>query len=213
MHERRVSRREEIKLASHVPPTVDEHPTHLSRARLTAGLPRIRRAPEDYGYLCCIVRRPAVGEREVLSEGALDPAVGLAGDNWLARGCRLSPDGSAIVDMQLTVMNIRVAELVADGWHRVPLAGDQLYVDLDLSIENLPPGTMLAIGPAVVQVSCAPHLGCKKFVERFGPEAMRFVNSRLGRQLRLRGMNVRIIRGGAIQVGDAVVKHRSAEEV
>lgn len=156
------------------------------------------------------MRRPAVGEREVVSEGLLDPAVGLAGDNWLARGCRLSPDGSAIVDMQVTVMNIRVAELVAGSRHRVPLAGDQLYVDLDLSIENLPPGTMLAIGSAVVQVSLAPHLGCKKFVERFGPEAMKFVNSRLGRQLRLRGMNVRIIRGGTVRVGDVVVKDSSA---
>ena len=103
-------------------------------------------------------------------------------------------------------MNARVAELVAGGTERMPLAGDQLYVDLDLSVDNLPAGSMLAVGQAVLRVSEAPHLGCAKFVERFGAEAMRFVNSRLGRQLRLRGMNTRIVVPGTVQIGDAAVK-------
>lgn len=202
----------ETKLASQALSVAGEHPRYLSHARLTAGLPWVRQAPVDRGKLRFIVRRPAVEERESLTEGVLDPAVGLEGDNWLPRGCRLSPDGSAIVGMQLTVMNVRVAELVAGGTDRVPLAGDQLYVDMDLSIANLPPGTMLAVGSAIVQVSEAPHLGCRKFVERFGPEAMKFVNSRVGRQLRLRGMNVRIIRGGVVRLGDVLVKGSRAPE-
>ena len=103
-------------------------------------------------------------------------------------------------------MNVRVAELVAGGTDRMPLAGDQLYIDLDLSVENLPPGSLLAVGQAVLQVSQAPHLGCAKFVERFGAEAMRFVNSRVGRQLRLRGMNACVLVPGAVRLGDLAVK-------
>ena len=86
------------------------------------------------------------------------------------------------------------------------LAGDQLYVDLDLSVDNLPAGTLLAVGEAVLRVSEAPHTGCAKFIERFGTEAMRFVNSRTGRRLRLRGMNTRIVIPGTVRLGDLAVK-------
>ncbi len=127
-------------------------------------------------------------------------------DNWLTRGSTSTPDGSADPQRQVTLMNVRVAELVAGGTDRMPLAGDQLYVDLDLSQENLPPGSLLAVGQAVLQVSQAPHLGCAKFVERFGAEAMRFVNSRTGRQLRLRGMNASVLVPGTVRVGDLAVK-------
>jgi len=136
----------------------------------------------------------------------LDQVTGLAGDNWLARGSTSTPDGSADRQRQVTVMNVRVAELVAGGTDRMPLAGDQLYIDLDLSVENLPPGGLLAVGQAVLQVSQVPHLGCAKFVERFGAEAMRFVNSRVGRQLRLRGMNARVLVPGSVRLGDLAVK-------
>src|SRR5258708_18306966 len=121
---------------------------------------------------------------------------GPAGDNWLAGGSTRTPDGSADPQRQVTVMNARVAELVAGGRDRMPLAGDQLYIDLDLSVDNLPAGSLLAVGQAVLQVSGAPHLGCAKFVERFGAEAMRFVNSRVGPQLRLRGLNTRVVQTG-----------------
>ena len=121
----------------------------------------------------------------------LDTVTGLAGDNWLTRGSSSRTDGSADPERQVTVMNARAAELVAGGTDRMPLAGDQIYVDLDLSVGDLPAGSLLAVGQAVLQVSDAPHLGCAKFVDRFGAEAMRFVNSRLGRQLRLRGMKPR----------------------
>ena len=179
---------------------------HLSRDRLMAALGHIRDSPPDRGALVLVVCRPSPGEREVRAEAMLDPITGVAGDNWLARGSRFTPDGSAEPDKQVTVMNARVAELVAGGTDRMQLAGDQLYVDLDLSTGNLPAGSLLAIGQAVLQVSAAPHLGCAKFVERFGAEAMRFVNSRLGRQLRLRGMNTRVVVPGAISIGDLAAK-------
>lgn len=183
---------------------------HLSRESLAAGLGHIRAAPPDSGRLALIVRRPAVDERELPAAATLDQVTGLAGDNWLARGSTSMPDGSADPQRQVTVMNVRVAELVAGGPDRIPLAGDQLYVDLDLSQENFPPGSLLAVGQAVLQVSEVPHLGCAKFVQRFGAEAMRFVNSRTGRQLRLRGMNARVLVPGIVRLGDPAVKASAA---
>ena len=179
---------------------------YLSRERLEAGLGLVRESPRDGGRVVLIVRRPAVGQRDTPAAAVLDPVAGLDGDNWLVRGSSRTPDGSADPDRQITVMNARIAGLVAGGTERMPLCGDQLYVDLDLSVDNLPPGSMLAVGQAVLRVSEAPHLGCAKFVERFGGEAMRFVNSRLGRQLRLRGMNARIVVPGTVRVGDAAAK-------
>jgi hypothetical protein len=179
---------------------------HLSREHLVAGLDRIRDSPRDGGRLVLVVRRPSAGQRDLPTEAVLDQVTGLEGDNWLARGSSSTPDRSADPQRQVTVMNARAAELVAGGTARMPLAGDQLYLDLDLSLDNLPAGSLLAVGQAVLQVSDVPHLGCAKFVERFGAEAMRFVNSRLGRQLRLRGMNARVVVPGAVRVGDPAVK-------
>jgi hypothetical protein len=175
---------------------------HLSRARLAAGLDHIRASPSDFGRVVLLVRRPATGTREVPAEAVLDRVHGLAGDNWLDRGSRHTPDGAADPLKQITVMNARVAELVAGGKDRMPLAGDQVYLDLDLSVDNLPAGSMLAVGRAVLEVTEAPHPGCAKFVARFGAEAMRFVNSRIGRQLRLRGMNCRVLVSGTVRLGD-----------
>jgi MOSC domain-containing protein YiiM len=186
---------------------------HLSRRRLEAGLGQIRDSPRDRGRVVLVVRRPVTGARDLPGEAMLDLETGLAGDNWLGRGSRLTPDGSADPERQVTVMNARAAELVAGGTDRMPLAGDQLYVDLDLSVGNLPPGSLLAVGQAVLQVSAVPHLGCAKFVERFGAEAMRFVNSRAGRQLRLRGMNTRVVRPGLVRPGDLAAKVHIAQAV
>jgi len=183
---------------------------HLSRQRLEAGLGQIRESPRDAGQIVLVVRRPAVGVRELPGAVMLDPVAGLAGDNWLARGSTSTPDGSADPWRQVTVMNARVAELVAGGRDRMSLAGDQLYIDLDLSVDNLPAGSLLAVGQAVLQVSDAPHLGCAKFVDRFGAEAMRFVNSRVGRQLRLRGMNTRVVQPGIVRPGDMATRPRVA---
>jgi len=139
-----------------------------------------------------------------LTEAQLDSASGVVGDNWLTRGSKSTPDGSAAVDKQVTVMNVRVADLVAGGRERLPLAGDQLYVDFDLSIDNLPAGRVIRVGAVTLEVSESPHLGCAKFMARFGPDAMRFVNSAEGRQLRLRGANMRVLTPGVVRVGDVV---------
>ena len=179
---------------------------HLTTAELEAGLDEIRRAPRDEGTLELIVRRPEVDEREVLDAGELNLEVGLVGDSWITRGSSRTPDGSAHPDMQLNIMNSRVTALVAQHKDRWQLAGDQLYLDLDLSEKNLPARTRFAIGVAVIEVSPHPHLGCRKFVSRFGLEAMQFVNSPLGRQLRLRGINARVVSAGVIRVGDVVRK-------
>jgi hypothetical protein len=173
---------------------------------LQAGLPEILAAPASVGTVELVVRRPSEGERELLEEGVLDVAQGLVGDDWARRGSSRTSDGSAHPGMQLTLMNVRVIALVAGDRDRWPLAGDQLYVDLDLRPENLPPGTRLAVGSAVVEVTEVPHTGCAKFTERFGPAAIRFVNGKSGRALRLRGMYVRVVVGGTVRPGDAIRK-------
>jgi hypothetical protein len=179
---------------------------HLTMEELEAGLDDIRRSPKDQGALELIVRRPSLGERESLTEGELDVAQGLVGDTWSTRGSRRSKDGLAHPEMQINVMNSRVIALVAQARERWHLAGDQLFVDLDLSGENLPPGTRLAVGAAVIEVTPEPHTGCEKFVSRFGVDAMKFVNSPLGRQLNLRGINAKVVQPGVIRVRDLARK-------
>lgn len=179
---------------------------HLTAEELTAGLDEIRKSPADRGVLKLIVRRPATDQREVLDEGVLDPSQGLVGDNWLARGSRSTTDGSAHPEMQINIMNARVIALVAQDPQRWALAGDQLYLDMDLSPANLPSGTRLSIGSAVIEVTAPPHTGCKKFVARFGMDAMVFVNSGIGRQLNLRGINAKVIQAGTIRTNDIAEK-------
>ena len=185
---------------------------HLTMEELEAGLDAIREAPKDEGVLRLIVRRPQIEEREVLQEGELHPAEGLVGDSWLTRGSSSTADGSANPDMQLNIMNARVIALVARDRDRWQLAGDQLFIDMDLGVENLPAGTQLAIGSAVIEVTPPPHTGCKKFVSRFGLDAMKFVNSAVGRELHLRGINARVIQPGVIRIGQ-VVKRLVDKEV
>jgi hypothetical protein len=180
--------------------------THLTTTDLESALDRLRAAPADTGRVELIVCRPRDGEREVLEAGTLDLVEGLVGDNWSSRGSSRSEDGSAHPEMQLNVISSRLSGLVAVDPDRRALAGDQLHVDLDLSEENLPPGTRLALGSAVIEVTAQPHTGCAKFVERFGQDAMRFVNSPLGRQLRLRGLNAKVVVPGTVRPGDEIRK-------
>lgn len=179
---------------------------HLTSGDLARGLDHVRASPTDHGTLELLVRRPGPGEREVVTTAELDVDLGLVGDSWHWRGSRRTADGSAHPEMQLNVMNVRCAALVAGVPERRALAGDQLYVDLDLSPQNLPPGTLLAIGSALIEVTAIPHTGCAKFVAHFGPDAMRFVNDRVGRSLRLRGLNARVVRAGTVRTGDRVSK-------
>lgn len=179
---------------------------HLSKEQLEAGLDHVRAAPADNGTLELIVQRPDEDMRVVLAEAELNTDEGLAGDNWNQRSSTRTDDGGPHPDMQLNIMNVRILEQIAGSADRMPLAGDQLIVDLDLSEANLPPWTKLAIGDAVIEVTDQPHNGCAKFSRRFGVEAHRFVNSPLGKELHLRGINARVVTPGAIRQGDTIRK-------
>jgi hypothetical protein len=179
---------------------------HLTASELEAGLPTVAAAPRDVGVVRLVVRRTGRGEREILDFGELDQRLGLVGDDWVNRPSRRT--GNPNLYAQLTIMNARFSELIAgsgghDAW---ALAGDQLYVDLDLSEESLPPGTRLAVGTAVVEIQAEPHTGCAQFTERFGLEAMLLANSDQGRSLRLRGANATVVQDGVVRPGDIVRK-------
>jgi len=179
---------------------------HLTTSELEAALDHLREAPSDEGVVQLIVRRPHVEQREVLEEAELDPVKGLIGDSWCFRGSSKTADGGPHPDMQINIINARVAALVAQDKDRWQLAGDQLYIDMDLSKQNLPAGTRLEIGSAVLEVSPLPHTGCHKFVSRFGLDAMKFVNSEVGRELCLRGINAKVVQAGIVRLGSTAKK-------
>ncbi len=180
---------------------------HRTTAELEARLDHLRASPRDVGVLALLVRRPAARQREILAEGELHPEHGLVGDDWAARGRRRGRMTASYGARSITVMNHRMASVLADLVSDQALAGDQLYVDLDLSVDNLPVGSRLAVGAtAVIEVAKYPHTGCAKFVERFGGDAARFVNGEAGRPLRLRGLNGTVVVGGSVRTGDAIRK-------
>ncbi len=184
---------------------------HRTTAELEAALDDIRGAPVGVGRVELIVRRPTEGAREVLDEGQLDTSAGLVGDNWVVRGSKETEDGSAHPLRQLNVMSARAAAAIAGPVENWPLAGDQFFVDLHLGGEELPTGTRLQIGDAIIEVTSPPHLGCVKFVSRFGKEAMRFVNSPVGRSLNLRGICARVVVGGTVRTGDTITAVHAPE--
>ena len=171
---------------------------HMSLAALEEGLDEIHRSPRDRGRVDLVIRTPAVDQREILAVAELDPERGLLGDDWWG------PDAEP--GRQVTLMNSRAAALLAQSPDRWALAGDQLYVDFDLSVENLPAGTRLAVGSAVLEATGVPHRGCKKFMARFGLDALAFVNSERGYALNLRGINARVITHGTVSPGDVIRK-------
>ena len=175
-------------------------------SELEARLAHILQSPRDTGTLDLIVRRPRVDEREMLEQGELSLSEGLVGDNWKPRGSKAMPDGSAHPDRQITLMNSRLIGLLARDKESWALAGDQLFVDLDLSLENLPPGTQLAMGSAVLEVTSSPHTGCSKFSSRFGLEALKFISAPEHKDLRLRGIYAKVVQPGTIKIGDTVSK-------
>ncbi len=175
-------------------------------SELQAGIAALGASPSNHGTLEMIVCRPSIGERLVLEQAEMDLHEGLIGDNWRARGSKHTEDGSANPDQQITIMNSRIIQVIAQERERWPLAGDQLFVDLDLSMENLPSGQRIAIGTAVLEITGIPHTGCQKFSMRFGNDAAKFINSPEGRQNRRRGINARVIQSGTVRAGDAIVK-------
>jgi len=179
---------------------------HLTMQELEAALEHLRDAPKDDGVLQLIVCRPNVDQREEMDQAELDPVKGLIGDNWIVRPSSKTSDGSPHPEMQINIMNVRVTALVAQQRERWSLAGDQLYLDMDLSKKNLPAGSRIQVGSAVLEVSPLPHTGCAKFVSRFGVDAMKFVNSAVGKELCLRGINAKVVQAGVVKVGQTAKK-------
>lgn len=175
-------------------------------AELDAALDDFRAAPAQSGTLDLVLRRPAEGEREILDAAQLTFTDGVEGDTWKVRGSKRTPDGASHPDMQLNVMNSRFARFIAGDLERMALAGDQLYVDFDISEANAPAGTQLVIGSAVIEITDQPHTGCPKFRARFGEDALRFANSPVGRELHLRGVNAKVVVEGTVRPGDTVTK-------
>lgn len=180
--------------------------TYVTTEQLQASLAYIKKSPEDNCIVEMIVIRSAVDQRKTLQEGYLHVNKGLIGDNWYTRGSSKTKDDSSHPDMQLNIMNSRCISVIAKNKERWQLAGDQLFIDMDLSDKNLPIGTQLVIGAAIIEITAIPHNGCKKFAQRFGTDAVKFVNSPDGKKYHLRGINAKIIRSGKIKVGDIVTK-------
>ena len=179
---------------------------HLTIEQIEAGLPAVRQSPQDHGVLKAIVIRPAINERASLQQAELSPEGGLHGDAW-ARGCWMSlPDGRPHPDVQVALTNARFMDLIAQDENRWSLSGDNLHVDFDLSDENLRPGQRLALGTTILEITAVAHNGCKKYAQRYGQDAVRFVNTPIGKSLHLRGIYAKIIQAGTVAVGDAIVK-------
>jgi hypothetical protein len=178
----------------------------LPITELELGIDEIKESPKDNGILEMIVRRPETETREIINSAEINLVNGLEGDNWKARGSSTTPDGSADPEAQITLMNTRVIQLLSGDKEHWQWAGDQLFVDMDLGIENLPPHSRIQVGSAILEISAKPHTGCKKFSGRFGIEALEFISTPLGKALRMRGVNAKVIQAGKIQVGDVVKK-------
>jgi hypothetical protein len=183
-----------------------EPPVQPPARDLDQYLDHVLASPRDAAPLELIVARPGPGERVILEEGVLDVANGLVGDGWLGRGSRTMPDRSANPAAQLTLMSTRVLAAIEPDRSRWPLAGDQLLLDLDLSETNLPAGTRLTVGDAMLEVTDLPHTGCAQFSARFGADALRWISTPTGRANRMRGVYVRIVTGGTVRLGDVVRK-------
>jgi hypothetical protein len=179
--------------------------THLTAEQLQAGLPVVLEAPRDEGIVRLVVRRTGPGTRQVLDEGQLDTELGLVGDDWINR---VGDDGIPSLYAQLTIMNARYAELISASSDPPAWApcGDQLYLDLDISVDNLPAGTRLAVGEAIIEMQSEAHTGCAQFSGRWGVEALKLANGPRLRHLRLRGANTRVVRSGVVRPGDIVRK-------
>jgi len=162
-------------------------------------LDHVKASPKDGGVLKLIVLRLPDEQRQTPPRATLSAEHGVTGDRW---SLKTNPDPL----VQVSVMNSRFLEVIAGETERMNLAGDNLIIDLDLHIDNLPTGTRLRIGQALLEVTDSPHTGCKKFQRRYGKDALDITNTPEGSAMRLRGLLARVIRGGEVQVGDTIHK-------
>jgi len=183
--------------------TTTETALHLNTEQLDAGIAEAGPSPTGAGTVELILRRPAVDGREVLETAELVVGAGVVGDNYVERGSPQTEDGRAHPEAQLNIMNCRNIDVISGGDRsRWPLAGDQFFVDLDLSVSSLPVGTRLQIGSAVIEVAAKPHNGCAKFSARFGIDAARWVNQ--SKEQRRRGLCAIVVEAGTVTTGDEI---------
>ena len=178
----------------------------LTTEQIILGFPQVTESPADGGRLELIVVRPSDGERVLPESVRVSPESGVEGDKWVNSKGHDMPDGQPDPRVQVTLMNARLLRLISGGEERMPLAGDNLVVDLDLSDDNMPPGQRLSVGEAVLEVTEVPHNGCGTFLERYGRDAVKFINSPEGKRLHLRGVHAKVITAGTVRVGDDVRK-------
>jgi len=168
---------------------------HLSLEELERGL-EVLNPPRDAGELALIVSRGDDGHRSTPDRMVLSPERGVPGDVWWR-------DSPAKIDSQISIMRADIARLVANG-QPLSLVGDNLLVDLDLSVSNLPQGSRLQVGTSFLEITPEPHNGCLKFRQRFGRFALRVTADRRFKDLRLRGIYAKVMEEGEIEVGDPI---------
>ncbi|MFW9931002.1 MAG: MOSC domain-containing protein [Candidatus Thorarchaeota archaeon] len=181
-------------------------PNFLSFQELNDRFNALTPSPKDVGTVDLICIRPTENSREVKDSVIVDNQLGIIGDNWKSRGSKHTPDGSAIPDAQITIMNSRIINLITQDKNFWSLAGDQLFIDLDISSDNLPSGSRLTIDDVILEVTPLPHNGCIKFSNRFGSDATKFVSNKEGQKYHRRGIYVKVIKSGRIHTGSIVKK-------
>lgn len=179
---------------------------HVTQSDIDTRMDWVLESPNDNGSVALIVVRPQTDKREILSQALFSPQTGVAGDNWQTHCWKKLANGQPDPEVQVAIMNARMIDVLAGDQSRWPLAGDQLFVDFDLSVMNLSPGQRLQIGDALLEITAAPHRGCRKFKQRFGEDALHYVNSAHGDAHRLRGVYAKIIAAGQVSTGDAINK-------
>lgn len=179
-------------------------PRHLTRAELEAGLSEILKSPKDNGRVEAIIVRPESEERRFIPRTRLTLAGGVEGDHWEYGSWKSTDEGRPHPNVQISIMNSRCINHIAGSHENWAPAGDNLFVDLDISPDNTPPGTRISLGSAILEVTETPHNGCAKFVERYGRDATVFVNTGEGKRLRLRGIYARVVKDGQVSVGDQI---------
>lgn len=183
-----------------------EEKLHRTREELASALPYVAASPKDGGSVALIVVRPDHGRRETPDRVRISAQDGVEGDHW-SKGCWLeTDDGAPHPDVQINLMCTRAAEVIAGDPALWPAAGNNFFVDIDLSPDNLPAGTRLALGTAEIEITDQPNKGCQVFIDHYGRDACIFVNTGPGWSLRMRGLYARVVQNGDVRLDDRIRK-------
>ncbi len=179
---------------------------HPTLEQLELSLETIAASPSKQGTVELIISRPETGKRVVHTIGNFSKTGGLEGDNWANDCWKTLPDGKSDPIVQIAITNTRLLAAICPDKSRWPLAGDQIYTELNLSKTNLPVGTRLSAGTVILEITQEPHLGCSQYAEHFGKDSLKFTLTPRGRELNLRGIYAKVIKSGSINTGDRISK-------